>query len=109
MNPKAREAIIRAFDNRVLWMDAQLPEAVKQQSGINETDTFRTMHLMKDAGELVPEGSHGAIRLSLKVIESRAPQKERVKKYMVNNLLAIAALIISLLGVAVAFTALLKN
>lgn len=103
MNPQIREAIMRAFEGRILWMDYQLPEAIKRQSGLNETDIVRTMHLMKDAGELVLEGSNGALRLSLKAVQAQAPKKERWKQYMIANWIILLGLLIAFLGIIIDF------
>lgn len=50
-----------------------------------------------------------SVRLALPIHLSTAPSSVRLKKYMVTNWIAIAALFISLLGVIVAVIALFKK
>lgn len=95
MNPLVREAIIRAYDFQNIWMEDNFAPALKREKSITEQDTFKTIQLMKDAGELVPYGSRGALRLSLKAIQSQEPIKIRLKKYMLDNRLAVISLCIS--------------
>lgn len=98
MNPRIRKDIIKAYDSQNLWMEDNLPASLKREKGINEGDTFKTMQLMKDCGELVPYGSNGALRLSLKLVESQASFWVRSKKYMYDNWPLILGLLLNFAG-----------
>lgn len=109
MNPLVREAIIRSYDSQHVWMEDNLPAYLKQQKNILEGDTFKTMQMMKDAGELVPHGTHGLLRLSLKAVESQAPFLTRFKKGFMHNWIAISAVVLSLIADIIALVALLRK
>ena len=98
MNPEIRAAIIKLYEERIISMESDIPALLKQRNQIKEENTVRTIHMMRDAGELVPEGQYGALRLSLKAVEAQAPPKVRLKKYMLDNWMILAALALSAIG-----------
>lgn len=64
---------------------------------------------MKDLGELVPEGTHGALRLSYKAIEAQSPWYARTLKYMGTNWIAIIGAVTGITGTVISLVALFKK
>jgi hypothetical protein len=96
VNPKIRAAIVKLYDKYVVLVPEGIV-ALLGREGINTLDAHRTIHLMKDAGELVSDGQV-SLRLSLKFVEAQAPITVRAQKYMRDNWIAIAALVLALIA-----------
>lgn len=102
MNQEIRSTIIKLFGSHLILMESNIPPLLQKSDGIKEVDTAKTVHLMKDIGELTPEGQFGALRLTSKAIEAQAPLQTRFKRYMLEyfstHWLAVVAIIISVLA-----------
>ena len=110
MNPEIREAVIRVFDIYVSQPEHGIVNLVQQRPQFQgrAVDIYRTVHWMRDRGELVPTGQD-SLRLSYSFVESQAPWWLRTRKYMLDNWIAITGAVTGVAGFVISLVALLKG
>lgn len=97
MNEKIRSEIIKLFANHASRSLDWLVSEIRKIGIIGEDgkEVVRTLGFMKDRGE-VEELGIGVYRLTLGTINAEEPWYSKTWKYLLENWIAIAALIIAL-------------
>lgn len=101
-DPLARQSVVELFKERIVWMDYDLTTPLAKKLSIGDNDAYSIIRYLKDKGVLVPEGVHGALRLSAETIDAQEPVMTRLKHYMTEYLsthwLAVIATILSVIA-----------
>ncbi|MDE1945867.1 MAG: hypothetical protein KGH93_01555 [Patescibacteria group bacterium] len=99
MNKKIEKKIIELLKDRNHLPIQELRKKVSNTREYSESDVSRIFNLMRDRGEVdYVGGSTDLVRLTNKGLESNKPISKKIFGYLIQNWIAILALIIS--GVA---------
>ena len=110
MDAEIRAEVIEVFKAYVTQTDVGIVNLIQQRPQYREKakEIYRTVHWMKDIGELVST-DNDRLRLSYSFIESQAPWIARWKKYLVTNWIAILGAVTGVGGFVISLVALFRH